>query len=102
MLGKLNDFTENFGNPMAKTLKCHSPIRPEPKEVISPNLNNNQGSFLRNTNDYHIEENYNVDENRLLKFIARRKPDYNLVNHTKTNYDPLEVIFNKWPKFKEK
>ena len=93
LLGKVNDFTGNFSNPMAKSLKCNSPIKPDPKEVISPNLNNNQGSFLRNLNDYHIEENYNVDDKRLLKFIARRKPEYNLINHVnKYNYFPSSYV----------
>lgn len=102
-LEKVNDFADNFSNPMAKTLKFgYSPYNKKPEEVISPNLNNNQGAVLSNLNDYHIEENYNVDDKRLFKFIARRKPDYNLINHTKTNYSPLEVIFNKWPRFHEK
>ena len=103
LLGKVDDFRVRFSQPMAKNFKyCYSPNNPKPEEVISPDLNNNQGPVLSNLNDYHITENYNVDEKRLLEFVARRKPDYNLLNHTKTNFDPLKIIFNKWPRYKEK
>lgn len=88
---------------MSKTLKYnYTPVKYDPLEVISPNLNNNQGSVLRNTNDYHIKENWDIDDKRLMKMIAKRKSEYNLISHSQTNYEPLEVIFNKWPRFKEK
>lgn len=103
LLKKVNDFSGNFSNPMAKTLKYNStPKKVDPKEVISPNLNNNQGPVLRNLNDYHIKENFEVDQKRLMKFTAKRKPEFNLISNSKIDYEPLEVIFNKWPRYKEK
>lgn len=103
LLEKVNDFSENFSNPMYRSLRYgYSPMKVNPEEVLSPSLNNNQGNVLKNLNDYHINENYNVNDKRLLKIISKRKADFNLINNTKTNYNPLEVIFDKWPKFHEK
>ena len=103
LLYKLNDFTEDYPNPMARILKYkNSPIQQNPEYLISPKLNSNQGSVLKNLNDYKVEESFNVDEQRLMKYRINRKPEYNILSHENIIHSPLEIKLNKWSKYHEK
>ena len=104
LVSKLNDFTKNYSNPISRSLKYNqSPTNQNPEDYIFPVLNSNQGSFLRNINDYKLEESGgNIDDKRLFKYLVNSKPEYNILNHHKITQDPVEIKMDKWSKFHEK
>lgn len=53
-------------------------------------------------NDYDIKENYNVDAERFTTEKINKKNIYDFVSHTKTNFKPIELKIEKWPKYYEK
>lgn len=72
------------------------------KEFIKPIIKTNQSGYLRNINEYDIKENFNVDEDRFIKHSIKQKNNYDIVSHTKNNYDNIEIKVDKWPKYYEK
>lgn len=70
--------------------------------LIHPSINSNQTSYLKNINEYNIQENYNLNENRLLKYKYKIKPIFDIIKNTRKEYQPQELILNKWPQFYEK
>lgn len=80
----------------------YSPMEPKVENFISPNLNSNQGSVLKNLNDFKISESFNIDNERLLNYKINRRPVYNIISHEQNEFDPIDVKMNKWSKYHEK
>jgi hypothetical protein len=103
LFSKLNDFSEDYSNPLSRSLKYNnSPLKQNQENFITPNLNSNQGSVLKNINDYNVRESFNIDDNRILKYLLQRRPEYNAFSHELNIYNPIEYKLNKWSKYHEK
>jgi hypothetical protein len=100
---KINKFTEKNSITIPKGSKYEEKKEEyDYKEFIKPVIKTNQSSSLRNMNDYHIKESYNVDEDRFIKHSIKQKNNYDIVSHTKNNFENMEIKVDKWPKYYEK
>jgi len=100
---KISKFTERSTIAIPKGSKYEEKKEEKDyKEIIKPIIKSNQSGYLRNINEYDIKENYNVDENRLIKHSFNQKNNYDIVSHTKNNYDNIDIKVDKWPKYYEK
>jgi len=95
-------FTQKNNLPVSKSSKYEEKTERNYNDFIKPIINTNQANYLKNINEYQIQENYNLDENRFFKHIIKQKNNYDIVSHTKNNFAPLEVKTDKWPKYYEK
>lgn len=103
MFEKINKFTEKNSITIPKGSKYEEKKEEyDYKEFIKPVIKTNQSSSLRNMNDYHIKESYNVDEDRFIKHSIKQKNNYDIVSHTKNNFENMEIKVDKWPKYYEK
>ncbi len=99
---KINKFTEKNNLPITKTSKFEEKTERNYFEMINPVINSNQSSYLKNLNEYHIKENYNLDENRQFKHFIKHKNNYDIVANAKNFFSPLPVKIDKWPRYYEK
>lgn len=100
---KINKFTQKNSLTIPKGSKYDEQKEEKDyKQFIKPVIKTNQSGYLSNINDYHIRENFNVDEERFIKHSIKQKNNYDIVSHTKNNYENIEIKMDKWPKYYEK
>jgi len=95
-LKKLNMYVGRQGFSVGKSLD-----KALTQEKLSIEIMNISPKYLKNLNDYKISENYNVDQERQIKFEKKSSKRFNVLTDQLTEIKPGTLSVDKWSKFYE-